>query len=97
MGIAILLGCHQLTPKQQEALDLFGCRERVLLPYVGDVLDTAQLVREFAKGQADLGRTLTSLGYASEEVAKVRSELEVCELPWPPLVAPPPAPGNKVL
>lgn len=89
-------GCHELTPQQQAAVDLFECRAHVLLPYAGAVFDVEELVREAAKGQLDISKALGSLGLALDDIAKIWAEYTACE-PTPVLVAPIPAPGDKVM
>lgn len=96
VAVLSVVGCHDLTPKQQEALDLFECRARVLLPYAGAVFDVEELVRQVAKGQVDIAKALGSLGLTVEDIAKVWSEYTACE-PTPALVAPAPAYGDKVI
>lgn len=96
LGVVLLaLGCHQLDPQTQQAADLFKCSAHVLEPYAGSVFDTAKLVRDIAQGSANLESALMSVGLVAEEIAKVRADLDACAAP--PAVAPPPAPGDKVL
>lgn len=94
-ALLLVLGCHQLSPKMQDAKSLFQCRANVLTPYVSDVFDAANLVLDIAKGAADLSRTLAALGWAQADIVKAESELDVCD--EPPLQALPPAYGDKVL
>ncbi len=96
MGIALLVGCHALNPRQQAIVDLYQCRVHALAPYVGDVFDAAELVRDVTKGDTDLVKVLAGLGWATEDIMKASAELSACE-PQPAVVAPPPAYGNKLL
>lgn len=84
---------HQLTPAQQQALDLFECRVHALQPYVGGVYDTAAIVRAWSRGNQDLIGLLTNLGYLAEDIHAVAESFGACS----PVVAPPPLPGDKVL
>lgn len=90
-----ILGCQQLSPQMQDAASVFKCRASVLAPYVSDMFDARDLVRDIAKGAADLPRTLSALGWAQADIMKAESELDVCD--EPPLQALPPAYGDKVL
>jgi hypothetical protein len=89
----------QLTPAQQAAVDLFECRVRALEPYVGEMYDTADLVRQFSTDDVELGKMLISLGYELPVVLQVADNFRACqpEVTTQPLVAPPPQPGGKVL
>jgi len=86
----------QLTPEQQAAVDLFECRVRALEPYVGEIYDTSDLVRQFSTDDVELGKMLNSLGYELPEILKAADAFRSCQ-PDPALVAPPPQPGGKVL
>ena len=94
---ALALACHDLTPKQQAALNTFECEVHVLSRYVEPVLDAAQLARDLYTGKADLGTALGSLGMLQSEADMALEMLRACRGKPEPLVAPPPAPGNKVL
>lgn len=91
-----VVGCHALTPAQQAQADLYECRVAALLPYVAPALDTSQTVRDIMLGRGSLADALCALGYVKEEAAKITAELAACEPP-PPVVALPPAPGDRVL
>jgi len=91
-----VVGCHALTPAQQAQADLYECRVAALLPYLAPALDTSQTVRDIMLGKGSLDYALKALGYAEEQAAKIEAELAVCE-PAPVVVAPSPAPGDKVL
>lgn len=95
-GVLSLAACHDLSPRQQAMIDLYECRVHALAPYVGDVFDAAELVRDVTKGQVELVHVLAALGWASEDISKAATELGACE-PAQAIVAPPPAPGDKVL
>lgn len=92
-----VVGCHALTPAQQAQADLYECRVAALLPYVAPALDTSQTVRDIMLGRGSLDQALEALGYAEEDAGKIKAELKACEGPPEPVVAPPPAPGDKVL
>jgi hypothetical protein len=68
----------KLDPKAQRAVDVFECYVAVLEPYVGEVCDTAELVRDVVAGRADLGRTLFLLGAIPAEVDAIGDELAEC-------------------
>lgn len=100
-AVSLLLGCTQLMPVAQEAADLFECRCRALEPYLGAVMDVEDLVRRVARREVNLLGVLLGAGYAVDNAAKICAEVNSCESPAPEqppaLVAPPPAPGSKVL
>lgn len=76
-----LTGCSsfgQLNPKAQRAVDTFECYVATLSPYVGEVCDTADLVRDVVQGKADLARTLILLGATQAEVSDVTEKLAEC-------------------
>lgn len=86
--LPLLFSCAsfgRLDPKAQRSVDTFECYVEVLAPYVDEVCNTAELVRDVVEGKADLGRTLTLLGHAGD-VQKVVEALGEC-LPKPPMPA----------
>ena len=93
-----MLGVHcagsQLTPQQVQAAELFQCRVRVLQPYIGEVFETAEIVREWSHGNFDLAAFLLNMGYEVPEIAKAGRDYAAC---LTPVAAPPPLPGDKVV
>jgi hypothetical protein len=103
LGLAVFVAaaCTRLMPIAQDASDLFACRCKALEPYLGAVLDVEDLVRRVGLGELDLRKVLAGAGYAAETIEKACAEVNSCSEPellhGPSLVAPPPAPGNKVM
>lgn len=76
-----LQGCAsfgKLDPKAQRAVDVFECYVQVLEPYVGEVCDTADLVRDHLSGKGDAQRTLILLGVRAPEIAAIGAQLGAC-------------------
>lgn len=78
LGFQGCVSFGQLDPKAQRAVDVFECYVAELEPYVGEVCDTVELVRDVVTGKADLGRTLLLLGTAPAEVEKIVERLSEC-------------------
>ena len=76
-----LQGCQsfgQLTPQAQRSLDLFECRAEALAPYVDEVFDAEELVRETMQGRTDLVVTLMNLGHARADVEAALAAFRAC-------------------
>lgn len=84
----IVVGCIQLEPKAQRAVDTFECYVAVIEPYVGDAVDVAELVQGAIKGESDLMRALALLGATQEDLQAVLAGMNACKAPAP-VVAPP--------
>jgi len=79
----VLCSCvgGQLDPRTQRALDVFECRAQAVAPYVGKACDAADLVRDIARGQADLITFLRVLGHTVDAIAEAQSTWEGCATP----------------
>jgi hypothetical protein len=90
VALVVLCNCAggQPDPRTQRALDVFECRARVLAPYVGDIADARDLVRDIAKGQVDAGRFMAVLGHGSEAMSAMLVAWEDCAPPVAPIASP---------
>jgi len=80
-------GCAGLLAGGQSArVARFNCQVDALQPVLGDVMDTADLVRSLYAGNADLGAALSAAGATEAEVRAVVTALRACE-PAPPVPA----------
>jgi len=81
LAFALLCSCAsfgRLDPKAQRSVDAFECYVEVLEPYVGEVCDTADLVRDVITGKADVQRALLLLGVKAVEGAAIGEQLAAC-------------------
>lgn len=91
-------GCQLLKGAQSPEATVYTCKVAALHPYVGDVFDTEELVRDAMSGKADLERALQSLAVLGLRLEAARAEYLACDPPEPPLVIPPAAgPVKRVL
>lgn len=84
-SLALSAGCAafgRLDPKAQRAVDTFECYVRVLEPYVGEVMDTEELVRGVIRGSVPVRRALMLLGATELELQQINAELQAC-MPQP--------------
>lgn len=79
--IFALLACAggQLSPKAQRQIDVFECRVRALQPYVGEVLDVAEVVRDAIRGKADPGAAILGLGGTPDDVRAAAKDWHACD------------------
>jgi len=102
------LACGLLPGSKTPELARFECQVAAIEPYVGDIFDAVELMRDVYAGKADLSEVAGYLRLTPEKIDAVNAKMRECngEPQAPPepeetvqskLVAPPPAYGNKVL
>lgn len=82
LACLFVLGCGgSLSPAQQARVDKFECRVEALKPYVGEVMDAAQLVRDLYAGKASLSNALGSLDLTESDAKDLFAAFAECDAP----------------
>lgn len=82
VGTAVSGACSaQKTAKAIRALSVFECRVAALRPYVGEVYDTEELVRDVLAGKASPGSVLQGLGTAPADIEAAAAAWAACRPP----------------
>lgn len=79
-GTAVLIigGCHDLSPRQQEQVDVVKCRVAAVAPLLEAVCDPEHVVVEAMMGRVDVARALLGAGATLDEVREAGLRWNAC-------------------
>ncbi len=107
VGALALCSCGVFGGAKSPKLELFECQAAALAPYVGDVLDARELMRDVYVGKANLDAVASFLKLTQAQREAFNAASSACDPEPAPasapketsakLVAPPPQYGNKIL
>lgn len=93
--VALVLGCHSLTPAQEAQVDTFHCRVAAFAPLVEPAFDAEDVARDALSGKIDPRDLAARLGATLDAINAAVEAWNACN---PAAHAPPPSSaGFKVL